>query len=198
MTSILDKKTFFVKEHVGYFKAANAYDCLDPQGGELITQVQESIPNFFVKMMKFTSYKKMMPFTVEFKDKAGNVFMRLKRPFTFFRSRVSLEDANGTPVGSFQQKLLSLGGKFEVFDAANQPVGMLTGDWKGWDFSFKNSQEQVLAKVTKKWAGLGKELFTSADNYIVNLERDDLDEKTKKLIAGAAICIDMVLKEQGR
>ncbi|MNL61289.1 Scramblase [compost metagenome] len=53
-----------------------------------------------------------------------------------------------------------------------------------------------LAKVTKKWAGLGKELFTSADNYVLQIE-DHVPQNSdeRKLILAAVMCIDMVLKE---
>jgi uncharacterized protein YxjI len=50
--------------------------------------------------------------------------------------------------------------------------------------------------VTKKWAGLGKELFTSADNYVLEMS-DKVKDKPdlKRLILAAVMCIDMVLKE---
>ena len=53
-----------------------------------------------------------------------------------------------------------------------------------------------LAQVTKKWAGLGKELFTTADNYVLKIA-DGLpaDDYRRQLIVGAVMCIDMVLKE---
>ena len=53
-----------------------------------------------------------------------------------------------------------------------------------------------LAKVSKKWAGLGKELFTSADNYMLEIS-DEVppDNPVRQLILGAVMCIDMVLKE---
>jgi uncharacterized protein YxjI len=56
--------------------------------------------------------------------------------------------------------------------------------------------EKIVAKVTKKWSGIGKEMFTSADNYV--LEINDTVDKTdplRLLIFAAVICIDMVLKE---
>jgi hypothetical protein len=50
--------------------------------------------------------------------------------------------------------------------------------------------------VTKKWAGLGKELFTSADNYILSIAPDvPPDNPIRGLIFGAVMCIDLVLKE---
>ena len=65
----------------------------------------------------------------------------------------------------------------------------------GWDFRFM-AGEKELAHVTKKWAGMGKELFTSADNYILQIA-DDVppDNPVRQLIMAAVMCIDMVLKE---
>jgi len=72
---------------------------------------------------------------------------------------------------------------------------MLQGKWTGWNFSFnKNGNE--LAHVTKKWAGIGKELLTTADNYVLDIdEAAGREVKLKKLIIAAVMCIDMVLKE---
>jgi uncharacterized protein YxjI len=54
----------------------------------------------------------------------------------------------------------------------------------------------VLAQVTKKWAGLGKELFTSANNYMLTIA-DDIrpDDPRRLLLLAAVLSIDMVLKE---
>lgn len=193
---MLNRNTFFVKEHVGYFKAANAYDVLDPATGQIIGTVREAIPNFFIKLLKFTDLKTLLPFTVDIFDDDGKKLVTLKRGFTFFRSNVNVLDANQQKLGRFQQRLLSLGGKFEIFDKTDHPVAMLEGNWKGWDFKFKDKQGREIGTVTKKWAGLGKELFTTADNYVVDMSPQAGDEVLKKLVLSAAFCVDMVLKER--
>lgn len=192
---MLSQNTFFVKEHVGYFKAANAYDVLDPATGQIIGTVRETIPNFVVKLLKFTRLKTSLPFTVDIFENDGKKLVTIKRGFTFFRSSVNVFDSSGQKLGRYQQRLLSLGGKFEILDRSDQPIAMLQGDWKGWDFTFKDRQGRELAKVNKKWAGVGKELFTTADNYVVNVNPQVTDERLKKLVISAAFCIDMVLKE---
>jgi hypothetical protein len=53
-----------------------------------------------------------------------------------------------------------------------------------------------IGTVTKKWAGLGKELFTTADNYIISLnERTSANADAGALLLAAGLAIDMVLKE---
>ena len=52
------------------------------------------------------------------------------------------------------------------------------------------------AHVSKKWSGFGKELFTSADNYMLSInEKVEKDDPIRLLILAAVMCIDMVLKE---
>jgi uncharacterized protein YxjI len=53
-----------------------------------------------------------------------------------------------------------------------------------------------LASVAKKWAGLGKEMFTTADNYMLSIQPTvKSDARVRTLILAAVLCIDMVLKE---
>ena len=70
------------------------------------------------------------------------------------------------------------------------------GNLIGWNFTFIDVQGKDLGQVTKKWAGIGKELFTTADNYILQIA-DDVppDSSLRILIMAAVMCIDMVLKE---
>lgn len=72
---------------------------------------------------------------------------------------------------------------------------MLKGKWSGWDFKFSKG-DMEFAHVTKQWAGLGKELFTSADNYVLEINQNVAsDDPIRMLIMAAVMCIDMVLKE---
>jgi uncharacterized protein YxjI len=108
---------------------------------------------------------------------------------------VEVLDENDKLVGKFKQKFFSIGGKFDVLDANDKVICTLKGKWTSWDFRFVNG-EQEYAHVSKKWAGFGKELFTSADNYMLNInEQVDAENPVRLLVLGAVMCIDMVLKE---
>ncbi len=51
-------------------------------------------------------------------------------------------------------------------------------------------------KVTKKWAGIGKGLFISPENYMISISDGVDPEAMEPLLVGEAICIDMALKEK--
>lgn len=195
MSDVLNKNTFLVKEHVGVFKAANNFDIYDPETGSVILECREDKLGFFTKMFRFTDYKRMTPFHIEIRTPAGEVLIQIKRGVTWFRSRVDVLDGSGKKLGGFVQKMLSIGGAFRVLDTKEQEVCFLQGKWTGWDFQFMQGEKQ-LAQVSKKWAGLGKELFTSADNYVLQIDASvPTNSEIRSLIIAAVMCIDMVLKE---
>jgi uncharacterized protein YxjI len=195
---ITSRDQVFVKELVGYFKAANAYELFDENGAK-IGEVKEKVPGFFRKLLKFTDFKTMLPFTVHFYDSQGQTFLTIWRKFSIFRSIVFVKDIEGRKLGHFKQKLLSIGGKFEIYNSDGQLFGLVKGDWKGWDFTVTDANQQQVGQITKKWSGLGKELFTSADNYVISVDPNtSTTEDFRKLVYAAGICIDMVLKERNR
>lgn len=190
-----DLNLFFVKEHVGLLKAANNFDIFDAATGEDVLQCREPNLGIVTKLLRFTSYKRNTPFCVEIRDMDGNLVVQVKRGISIFLSKVEVFDGDGVRIGGFQQKLFSIGGKFSVLDQNGAPVCMLKGKWTGWDFRFM-AGEKELAHVTKKWAGMGKELFTSADNYVLDISpKVPGDSNVRMLIFAAVMCIDMVLKE---
>ena len=73
----------------------------------------------------------------------------------------------------------------------------MKGDWKGWNFTLSEFHGQEIGKVTKKWAGLGKEIFTSADNYVVETASGFTANKEKKMILlASALALDVIFKER--
>ena len=195
MHSLLKQNLFFIKEHVGMFKAANNFDIYNPDTKELLMNCREEQLGVFTKIFRFTDYKRMTPFHVEIKSAKGEPVLEVKRGFSLFLSTVEVFDEHHNLVGRFKQKFFSIGGKFDVLDPQDNVLCTLKGKWTSWDFKFMQGDTE-LAQVTKKWAGIGKELFTTADNYILSINDSVKKEDTTRiLIMAAVMCIDMVLKE---
>jgi uncharacterized protein YxjI len=181
---------------VGLFKASNSFDIFDPESKQIILECREERLGFFTKLFRFTDYKRMTPFEIDVRVPGGKNIITVKRGVNLFLSNVSVLDENNNLIGKFKQKFFSIGGKFDVLDASEKPLCTLKGKWTSWDFKFVTSDGKEFATVTKKWAGLGKELFTSADNYILQISPDvPADHPLRMLIMAAVMCIDLVLKE---
>ena len=177
------------------FKAANNFDIFNPDTQEMIMTCREDQLGTFTKIFRFTDYKRMTPFHIEIKSAKGEKVLSVKRGVSFFLSTVEVLDEHDNLVGRFKQKFFSIGGKFDILDPHNNALCTLKGKWTSWEFKFMRGNNE-LAGVSKKWAGLGKELFTSADNYMLSVsETVSKDDPTRILILAAVMCIDMVLKE---
>lgn len=195
MNPILSKNVFLVKEHVGMFKASNNFDIFNPETGTLMMTCREPNLGFFTKLFRFTDYKRMTPFHIVISDTQNKIIIAVKRGVTIFRSDVEVFDDGDRLIGVFKQKFFSFGGKFEIHDANDRHLCTLQGKWTGWNFKFIQ-QDKEIANVSKKWAGIGKEFFTSADNYVLNINQSiPAEDKLRPLVLAAVMCIDMVFKE---
>ncbi|GJQ61376.1 MAG: RNAse [Melioribacteraceae bacterium] len=185
-----------MKEHYGVFKAANNYDILDPETGGILLECREENLSTASKILRFTGFKTVTPFYIEIREPGGKTLVTVQRGIAFFLSDVTIRDENGEVLGLLKQKLFSIGGSFDILDENGKPVMTLKGKWTGWEFKFEY-EGKLLAKITKKWAGIGQELFTTADNYIIQIT-DLVPENSplRGLIIGSVMCIDMVLKEK--
>ena len=195
MHELLSKNLFLVKEHVGMFKAANNYDVYDPETGSVIMECREPKLGRLTQLLRFTDLKQNTPFDIHLTDTSGRPILRITRGVSILLSRVSVLDADDVEVGGFKQKLFSVGGAFDVLDKNESVLCSLRGKWTGWEFKFLAGDTEF-ARVTKKWAGVGKELFTSADNYVLEISDSVApDSRLRILILAAVLCIDMVVKE---
>jgi uncharacterized protein YxjI len=195
MHPALQHNLFLVKEHVGLFKAANNYDVYDPATGEVLLRCREPRLGPISKLLRFTDYKRMTPFHIEVTTPDGAPVLQVRRGISIFLSKVDVFDEEEERVGGFKQKLFSIGGAFSVLGADDQPMCDLKGKWTGWDFKFARGDHEF-GRVTKKWQGLGREMFTSADNYMLQIsDQVPPDNPIRILIMAAVFCIDMVLKE---
>jgi uncharacterized protein YxjI len=196
---MLSRKAYFIREHVGALKLSDTYDIIDPENSEQIGIAKEK-PGALVHILRLLINKAILPTAVHVyegsdpKDESKLLFS-IRRGLTFVRSKVHIHDQSGNAVGYFKSKLFSIGGAFHVFDAKDHRVAFVKGDWKGWNFSFKDTADQEIGTITKKWAGVGKELFTTADNYMLSLTDHHSPAKATLLLA-AALAVDTIYKEK--
>ncbi|MBT3362991.1 MAG: oxidoreductase [Chloroflexi bacterium] len=196
---MLNRKTYFIREHAGIMKLNNTFDILDPETQEQIGIAKEKRGGA-AKILRFFVNKKNLPTKIfvyegdNYEDDSKLLFY-MQRGFYLFRSSINIYDANHNLLGWFKSKMLTLGGAFTVYDAAGSQVARIKGDWKGWNFVFLDNMENEIGTVTKKWAGMGKELFTTADNYMIALNQESAPDKAILLLA-AGLAIDTVYKEK--
>ena len=196
---MLNRKTYFIREHTGVLKLANTYDILDPETQDQIGVAKEK-PGALMHVLRFIWDKEKLPTMVYVYEGSDpndeqKLLFSIKREFSLFLPKVSVRDAAGTEVGSFKSKVFGIGISFRVLDARGEDVASVKGDWKGWNFSFLDGSDNEIGTITKKWSGVGKEMFTSADNYFIALN-DEPDPAVATLLLAAGLAVDTVYMEK--
>lgn len=190
--SFFENSYFFIDEKVNFLKFENEYKVFNDKGQQ-IGAVNQQLSGG-QKVLRMLLNKAMLPFKLNICDHNGQVLVSIKRGWTFFTSKITIENKNQQVLGMIQQKF-SFKPKFKILNPSSQIVGLIKGDWKAWNFSILDNSESEIGTISKKWAGIAKEFFTSADKYMVQINPDYTHEMNKIIILSAAITIDMVLKE---
>lgn len=194
---MLNRRNYFIREHAGVFKLKDTYDILDPETREQIGYATEATPAWAV-WLRLLLKKHMLPVTIAVREQPeAEPLFQIQRGWTFLRSKVHVVDARQQRIGYFKSKLFSLGGGFYVYNVHDEKIAEIKGNWKGWDFTLVSASGQEIGVVTKKWAGLGRELLTTADNYLISLhDTGEPQEAASALLLAAGLAIDTVFNEK--
>jgi len=196
---LLDRSTYLIKERVAFMKLTDRYDIFDPESGAELGFAMENISTFS-KLLRLVVNKQMLPTLIVIKEnEESDPVVSISRGFTFLRAKVSVFDETGKEVGFFRSKLFSFGGGFTVHEPGGTQIADVKGNWKGWDFKMTDMQGKQLGAVNKQWAGAMKEIFTSADNYMIKLDESiSSNPGLAALLLAAGLAIDIVFKETGK
>jgi uncharacterized protein YxjI len=194
MTKFFDHNTFIINQKVQFLKLANEYEVLD-ENALPIGKIKQRLSGGAAVLRLFLN-KSMLPFKLEIVDTNEHVQATISRGFTFFMSKIAVTMPDGSAPFFIKQKFTLLKSSFHILDQGGQKVGEIAGDWKAWNFSITDMSGTEIGRINKQWAGALKEIFTTADKYMVTLDRSDIEYHKKVAIVSAAITIDMVLKER--
>lgn len=184
---------YFIDEKVNFFKFENTYQVFDEQGAN-IGSINQKL-TFGQKLLRLLVNKKMLPFRLEIKDGRGVLLASISRGWTFFMSKIALSSGDGKTIGTVNQKFRLFKPNFRIFNHEGKQVAEIAGDWTAWNFVIKDESGSQIGTISKKWAGVLKEVFTTADKYYVHIDPAYGNMMNKILILSSAITIDMVLKE---
>lgn len=191
--TFFDSNSYFIDEKVNFFKFENSYQIYDEAGANIGAIKQKLTTG--QKMLRLLLKKPMLPFLLEIRNSQDELEASISRGWTFWMSKITVKDKHDNVIGIVKQKFKFFKPTFKIYNASEELIAEITGDWKAWNFTIKDATGSQIGVVTKKWAGALQELFTSADKYNVNMIESYPEDNNKIAILSAAITIDMVLKE---
>jgi uncharacterized protein YxjI len=191
LDAILIKQDLEWKEILTGFEAKNRYSLIDVSG-EKVYRAAEQSP--FLARQFLQSFR---PFTMHVLTLDGAPIIKMIRPFRFLFHEISVFDATGKPLGTIKQEFSILSRKYAVLD----PLGMKVFDIFGpilhpWTFRILRAEQEV-GKISKKWTGAVKEVFTDADNFNITFP-PGVDTDRKCLLLGALFLFDVLYFEETR
>ena len=194
--SLYEQPVLVVSQKTKLIELTNEYAVFDGQGQQIgaVVQVGQS---GLKKAVRFVSnVDQFLTHRLEVRDARGPVLV-LTRPAKFVRSRVIVQRPDGAPVGEIVQ--VNVFGKIR-FDlvADGRLVGAIQAEnWRAWDFAIIDAAGTEIARITKKWEGLARTLFTTADRYVV-LVHFRLPEPLASMVIASALTVDTALKQDDR
>ncbi|MCX4997032.1 phospholipid scramblase-related protein [Streptomyces longwoodensis] len=195
--SLFSEPVLVVNQKAKLIELTNEYTVMDQHGNQLgsVVQVGQSALRKVVRFL--ASIDQYLTHKLEIRDAHGRPVLRLTRPAKFLKSRVIVERPDGQPVGEIVQQ--NVFGKINFAMTANgQQVGAIKAEnWRAWNFAIVDHADNEVARITKTWEGLAKTLFTTADNYVLQIHYQ-LPEPLLSLVVATALTVDTALKQDSR
>ncbi len=186
-----------VNQKVKLIELNNQYSVFDSSGKQIasVNQVGQSTAKKLLRLV--SSLDQYLTHKLEISDMKGQVLLRLTRPAKVFKSTVIVSDGTDREVGRIVQE--NMIGKINFsLQVGQQQIGAIKGEnWRAWDFRIEDASGTEVARITKKFEGIAKTLFTTADNYVLNIHRP-LEQPLISLVVAAALSIDTALKQDTR
>jgi uncharacterized protein YxjI len=196
MTDLLAADVLIVNQKAKLIELTNEYTIRDPQGAVVGVIKQEGQSKARKVLRAVSRIDSMLSVNLAVYDANGGAVIRMTRPATFIKSKIEVTDGAGVPVGRIVQQNAFGKIRFGLEGAGGAPVGEIRAEnWRAWDFAILDTNEREIGRISKKWAGVGKELFTTADNYMFEVSGQDLSPTLRRLMLAAAAAIDTALKQ---
>ena len=195
MSELLEHDVLVVNQRPKLIEMTNEYDIFD-EGGNQIGVIREEGQSKAKKLFRLLSdLDQFLTHRLAFYDAAGTKVLEFVRPAKVFKSTVEVSDGDGRPSGRIVQRNVFGKKRFALEDAAGASLGSINAEnLLSWDFAVEDQAGTEIGRITKKWAGILREGFTTADHYVVSMAHE-LTPETRRLVLASASAIDTALKQ---
>lgn len=130
-------------------------------------------------------------FVLHVTDNAGTVVMRLRRPFYWILSDMTVEDGSGRGIGRVVKRWHVLKKTYDLYEGGRAFAHIRSGLFRVWTFPVLDAvTRQPVATISKKWGGALREYVTDADKFRIEFHSPVLTTQQKAVIFAAALSID--------
>ena len=196
--TLMDRNRIIINQRAKLIEVVSEYRIRDEDGNDIgvIRQEGQSALKKLARIV--SSLDQFMTHELSVYDAGGSKVLGVVRPRKIVKSTVLVTDGLGSPVGEIRQQNMVGKIRFGLHDAAGTKVGEIRAEnWRAWEFAIVDSSEREVARITKTWEGLGKTLFTTADDYVLEVTAD-IAGSLRSLVFASAVSVDLALKQDSR
>lgn len=195
MSDLLTRDVLVINQKAKLIELTNEYKILDGEGAEIGAIREEGQSKARKALRLVSNVDQFLTHRLSVYDRDGAKVVELLRPRKIMKSTVAISDGDGRKVGKIVQKNVFGKKRFALEDSMGQLLGAINAEnWRAWDFAIEDATGSEVGRITKKWAGLLKEGFTTADNYILNVTGEVSPDLRLMMLASAA-GVDLALKQ---
>lgn len=195
--SIFSEPILVVNQKAKLIELNNQYSVFTASWAQIaaVNQVGQSAAKKVLRLV--SNLDQYLTHKLEITDNAGRVVLRLTRPAKIMKSTVVVSDGNDVEIGRIVQE--NMLGKINFsLQAGGHTYGAIKAEnWRAWNFRIEDHTGQEVARITKTWEGLAKTMFTTADNYVVQIHQQ-LPQPLNALVVASALSVDTALKQDSR
>ena len=190
---LLAEPMLVINQKLKLIELKNEFKIFDQHGQQIGTAIQARQSPLAFLARVFSDLDVALPMTLEVRDRSGGIALTLHKPW--FRMACSVTRGDGMELGTIRKRIRLGKARFTLLDPGGRDIGEVRAhNWRAKDFSVLDASGQELARVNKKWAGL-RELFTDADNYVIQLNPAAPDPM-RGLAVASVLAIDTVMKQK--
>jgi uncharacterized protein YxjI len=195
--SIFTEPILVVNQKAKLIELNNQYSVFNQSGQQIaaVNQVGQSAAKKAMRLL--TSLDQFMTHKLEIADNSGHVLLRITRPAKVMKSTVIVSDGNDQEIGRIVQD--NVFGKVHfTLQAGGHTYGAIKAEnWRAWNFRIEDHTGAEIARITKTFEGIAKTMFTTADNYVVQIHTQ-IAQPLNSLVVAAALSVDTALKQDSR
>lgn len=195
MSGLLGRNVLVIEQKPKFVELTNEYRVLDEAGREIGVIRQEGQSKARKLLRLVSSVDQFLTHRLSMYDAAGGKVLDIVRPAKVLKSRVQVLDGAGTERGWIVQENVVGKKRFGLQGTGGERLGSINAEnWRSWDFAIEDAGGREVGRITKRWAGILREGFTTADRYLLHVAIE-VPTDLRLLMFASAAGIDTALKQ---
>ena len=195
--TLFTEPVLVVNQKAKLIELTNEYAVYDAHGRQLGSVVEVGQSGLKKAVRFVASLDQYLTHRLEVRDVQGVPQLLLTRPAKFVKSRVVVERPGVGEVGQLVQENVFGKIRFGMHSGERQVGSLNAENWRAWDFAVLDENGAEVARIQKTFEGVAKTLFTTADDYVVQIHRP-LEDPLRSLVVASALTVDTALKQDSR